>query len=67
MPSRMRLEPILAGVVGALLGGLLSLVLLFTLPYWGLLLGLPVLLGGLAGYLFGDRAILGIARILSWL
>lgn len=64
--ARTRLERILGGAVGALLGALVSAVLLFALSYLGSLLWLPVLLGGLAGYLFGDRAILGITRILGW-
>ena len=61
------LERLLAGLVGALLGALLAFVLVFTLEYVGPLLWLPVLLGALAGYLFGDRAIFAITRILSWL
>ena len=61
------LERLLAGLVGALLGALLAVVLVFTLEYAGPLLWIPVLLGALAGCLFGDRAIIAITRLLSWL
>lgn len=64
--ARTRLERFLGGGVGALLGALVSVALVFALSYLGPLLWLPVLLGGLAGYLFGDRAILGITRVLNW-
>lgn len=62
----MSLDRVLGGLVGALLGALLTLALVFTLPYQGPLLWLPILLCTLGGYLFGDRAILGITRILGW-
>ncbi|MDX1647025.1 MAG: hypothetical protein R3304_07765 [Longimicrobiales bacterium] len=62
-----RLERLLATLVGAFLGGVASVALVFGLGYWGVLLWVPVVLGALAGHLFGDRGVLRLSRILSYL
>lgn len=64
--GRGRLQRVLAGAVGGLLGGLVALVLpvfLLPVPFWVRLV--PVLICATAGYLFGDRAIHRIIRLLG--
>lgn len=63
------LERLLGAGAGALLGGLLSLAipLWLELGFWlemgAVAVSLPVVACAVAGYLYGDRAIHGIARI----
>ncbi len=61
------LRKVLAGLVGALLGGLvaLSLALLWGVAGW--VSWLLVLAGAGAGLGFGDRGVAALARIIGWM
>ena len=56
------LERSLAGIVGAVLGGIVSLIQAFELSVVGAVLWIPPAVCALAGWLGGDRAIYRIAR-----
>jgi hypothetical protein len=52
-------------MVGAVLGGIVSLILAFGLLVVGAILWLPPAVCGLAGWFGGDRAIYRIARTIG--
>jgi hypothetical protein len=59
------LERSLAGIVGAVLGAIVSLILALELSVVGAILWLPPAMCALAGWLGGDRAIYRIARTIG--
>jgi len=59
------LEAVLGGVFGAVLGGIITFLLLFSgTDHW--LIWLPTILGALAGLWKGDRALFGLMKLIGW-
>jgi len=61
---RSKLEIVLGGAFGALLGGVLTVSLLFYgIGHW--MVWIPIIAGALAGAWKGDRAIFGLLRLVG--
>ena len=66
MRRRTLLEIILGGVFGAVLGGIITVLLLFFWTNHWLAFSLTIL-GAMAGIWRGDQALYGLMRMVSWL
>ncbi len=66
MRKRTMLEMSLGGIFGAVLGGIVTISLLFSgVGHWLVLL--PMMFGGIAGFWKGDRALYRMMRLVPWL
>jgi hypothetical protein len=58
---------LVATLVGACLGGLVTFVLAVGAPEWHWFLWIPTALGGVAGHWFGDHGIRVMMGVFRWL
>ena len=63
MSSRSGLERVLGGIVGVVLGAIMSVALLFMVAEASWLLAIPPAVCGVIGFTSGDRGIHAIARV----
>ena len=57
------MERVLGALVGAVLGAIMSVAIVFTIPVPTWLLAIPPALCGVVGFTSGDRGIHAIARV----